>query len=614
MMRMMKGDEEERGHVLQVQKGVPSLEREVKFSISELSTALVREYLHRHGFASTLHCYDCELESSKSILTSRSSLRKALSLEKQAAKAKLKSKDNSTPTSLEVMVSCHMQRVEQKQQLLSTTDGALLSRTSMNAQHPGTSTVSNSKKSSTKEEILQTSLSLGSRPLRPRTAHNLSRSERIPDMSTTRNDIVVIEDIDDELIDSETSSITSLQHPNLASSRGLNEGTTINQETWRQSTMLLSKENNYGGGFNSAAACVPSSWLQGFFFREHDNNRKDDENPILPYGLVQLEGGPCGILAAVQAHIVKEHFINVNNQEKQAGKHNVSRLAHADSAYTTQLLVKALTSILWQIGRVKHSFGAGLVLSRGNGNVMWYKADTKASLEKLIWNNLPAITDPNGYGALILVMSAILSRGPNMIVKDMDDMIGSAGKLVGAHGYCTQELVNLLLIGQAVSNVFDGNKVLESDTPSSTDELIELRGISSRSEIGFLTLFEWYKYVEVGSYFKNPKYPVWVVCSESHFSTIFLHDEQFISTRDDVTLKVKSDSEPLIMVYYDGLASQEKEIVLTLRYDPNGGHTERCDERINGAAPGKPVPPLEYVIETKWPSVFVDWGESEQIL
>ena len=36
------------------------------------------------------------------------------------------------------------------------------------------------------------------------------------------------------------------------------------------------------------------------------------------------------------------------------------------------------------------------------------------------------------------------------------------------------------------------------------------------AEIGFLTLFEHYKSIEVGSFFKNPRYPVWVVCSERY--------------------------------------------------------------------------------------------------
>ena len=38
--------------------------------------------------------------------------------------------------------------------------------------------------------------------------------------------------------------------------------------------------------------------------------------------------------------------------------------------------------------------------------------------------------------------------------------------LIGAHGYCSQEMVNLLLTGQAVSNTFDGQIVLKEDGTS----------------------------------------------------------------------------------------------------------------------------------------------------
>ena len=36
----------------------------------------------------------------------------------------------------------------------------------------------------------------------------------------------------------------------------------------------------------------PPSWVQGFYF---------SDNPKLAFGLVQRDGGPCGVLAAVQA-------------------------------------------------------------------------------------------------------------------------------------------------------------------------------------------------------------------------------------------------------------------------------------------------------------------------
>lgn len=49
----------------------------------------------------------------------------------------------------------------------------------------------------------------------------------------------------------------------------------------------------------------------------------------------------------------------------------------------------------------------------------------------------------------------------------------------------------------------------------------ELRGISEQSDIGFLTLMEQLRYCTVGSFYKNPKNPVWVMASETHLTGKF---------------------------------------------------------------------------------------------
>ena len=42
-------------------------------------------------------------------------------------------------------------------------------------------------------------------------------------------------------------------------------------------------------------------------------------------------------------------------------------------------------------------------------------------------------------------------------------MDGENSPLIGAHGYCSQEMVNMLLTGKASSNTFDGQVVLKQD-------------------------------------------------------------------------------------------------------------------------------------------------------
>jgi hypothetical protein len=63
------------------------------------------------------------------------------------------------------------------------------------------------------------------------------------------------------------------------------------------------------------------------------------------------------------------------------------------------------------------------------------------------------------------------------------------------------------------------HQVIPSD--KTLDENYVLHGIPERSEIGFLTIFEHFKYLEVGEYLKSPRYPIWVLCKEYHYSVIF---------------------------------------------------------------------------------------------
>jgi hypothetical protein len=93
----------------------------------------------------------------------------------------------------------------------------------------------------------------------------------------------------------------------------------------------------------------------------------------------------------------------------------------------------------------------------------------------------------------------------------MDDPMGT--KLTSQFGHCGQELMNLLLTGQAVSNVFDNTL-----TPSGA---LTCRGIQSRPAIGYLSHLEAARYCEVGGYYKNPRFPIWVVGSTSHFTVLF---------------------------------------------------------------------------------------------
>lgn len=61
---------------------------------------------------------------------------------------------------------------------------------------------------------------------------------------------------------------------------------------------------------------------------------------------------------------------------------------------------------------------------------------------------------------------------------------------------------------------------------------------------------------QVGLYLKTPRYPIWLVCSESHFSVLFGLEEGVLTSPDR--------EQAFDLYYYDGLANQQEEIRLTV--------------------------------------------------
>ncbi len=100
-----------------------------------------------------------------------------------------------------------------------------------------------------------------------------------------------------------------------------------------------------------------------------------------------------------------------------------------------------------------------------------------------IKENINYFIQQDGHGAVLLVYSIILTRGISNVITDMDMPENS---LLTEHGYASQELINIILVGKATSNVFDGDKDMGDN--------FKIMGIHKESEIGFLTLFEAYGY------------------------------------------------------------------------------------------------------------------------
>nr|XP_010969578.1 probable ubiquitin carboxyl-terminal hydrolase MINDY-4 isoform X4 [Camelus bactrianus] len=338
--------------------------------------------------------------------------------------------------------------------------------------------------------------------------------------------------------------------------------------------------------FGSSFCCFNEEWkLQSFSFNDAAS---------LKYGIVQNKGGPCGVLAAVQGCVLQKLLFEGDSRA------DCARQLQPSNAHRTHCLALAIADIVWRAGgheRAVITLASGTQQFSPTGK---YKAD--GVLETLILHSLTCFEElvtflqqsvhqfeAGPYGCVLLTLSAILSRSTELIRQDFDV---PTNHLIGAHGYCTQELVNLLLTGKAVSNVF--NNVVELD--SGDGNITLLKGIATRSDIGFLSLFEHYNVCQVGCFLKTPKFPIWVVCSESHFSVLF-----------SLQLELLSDwkTERLFdLYYYDGLANQQEQIRLTI--DTSQTIPEDRDSDL--------VPPLELCIRTKWKGALVNWNGSDPIL
>ncbi|MBA0864373.1 hypothetical protein Goshw_002327 [Gossypium schwendimanii] len=272
--------------------------------------------------------------------------------------------------------------------------------------------------------------------------------------------------------------------------------------------------------------------------------------------LVQHEGGPCGVLAAIQAFVlkhllfcpddlVKAALSTPQNSTPRRLSKNQFVASNNFAAFTenakARALVKSMGEILFLCGNNKRAVIATLS-SIGDGveesedsltDVIIAQAleglsiESASDLHKVLrvetyttpasaYKRLEAIIPvfQSRMGALLFLISALLSRGLDCVQADRDDP--SLPLVTAPFGHASQEIVNLLLCGQAVPNVFDGRMDLGGG--------MFLKGVSTNVEVGFLTLLESLNFCKVGQNLKCPKWPIWVVGSESHYTVLFALD------------------------------------------------------------------------------------------
>lgn len=289
-----------------------------------------------------------------------------------------------------------------------------------------------------------------------------------------------------------------------------------------------------------------------------------------PWGLTQTHGGPCGVLAAVQAEMLRLILFGGRNPLEyptEIMENQVIRDRAISEELVREAMAMSIAIIIARAALMPPAANETEITDKKSARIVLPSPPEGASYSGLTWEGLestlkvytvfsqpyivgevepkrqktphvprevgiiqlahsisklllhlpPAGKEPpleyfrQPGGVILLTLSVVSSRGDAITASDMDDPMGT--KLTSQFGHCGQELMNLLLTGQAVSNVFDNTL-----TPSGA---LTCRGVQSRPSIGYLSQLEAMRYCEVGGYYKNPRFPIWVVGSTSHFTVLF---------------------------------------------------------------------------------------------
>eukprot|EP01147_Barroeca_monosierra_P009127 gene9128-1426_t len=443
--------------------------------------------------------------------------------------------------------------------------------------------------------------SLDTRYSKPGRSKHVNGASHINSRDTNVDTEMIMEDVDDTSTPMECNRYGSLPQPKP---QVLHQQNLIKDDSSGRSITKVEAIKLKQVLLGSARSSFSSAWLQqNFCFNKIKG---------LEYGLLQHEGGPCGVLAAVQAVFLKHLLFSTESVIKTLDSNKL----RPEISSAEEVLVTAIADILLRIQRDGDIFVATL----GNLSTKQFSSEFKRdgiteklivttctsefALRRHITANLHQFTATDAPGVILLVYSAILTRGVDNIKTDMDE---ESITLIGRHSYCTQELVSLLIVGHACSNTHDNDRHLGDGK----DQIV-LKGTRKRSDIGLLSLFEHYGSCEasVGLNLKQPTVPIWIIYAESHFTVLF-------STNS--TLSYIKPNSKFQLHYYDQLAGLE--YPYTINIDPLANIPRPPDDLL--------LPPLEHCIRTKlvnavsqtdhfpfiprWPGADIDWGACEPL-
>jgi len=301
------------------------------------------------------------------------------------------------------------------------------------------------------------------------------------------------------------------------------------------------------------------------------------------WGIHQREGGPCGVIASLQARAIKYLFYGEDPPVKVMESR--THFAPSQDVYRSALLSAVFDTLAQFFPDGK---GVSLVLPADwNSDSPEQKCsniikemdafsvislrDEEELREVLLSPGVVDLAFRTGRSSFIpcLVASVVLTRGTSVIINKDFDATGdtglSAGSIFVNFNNCSQELVNLLLTGRASASLHDG----EMDVGG-----LILKGILRPTPVGILTIFEFYNYLRVGD---NAKYkiesPAFVLFNEAHYTCLFAATRkdgqemlQMLRSRTSTPPESPpgSPAKQLDLIYYDSLDDQSELVRITV--------------------------------------------------
>uniref|UniRef100_A0A673BKG5 Ubiquitin carboxyl-terminal hydrolase MINDY n=1 Tax=Sphaeramia orbicularis TaxID=375764 RepID=A0A673BKG5_9TELE len=245
------------------------------------------------------------------------------------------------------------------------------------------------------------------------------------------------------------------------------------------------------------SASIFRRWTQGFVFCDNEHT-----------ALEQFEGGPCAVIAPVQAFLLKNILFNRESPNWRQMSEEEQKTALCSTL--SEILESACSSpstgfclVTWAKGQSPHT-------------------STHTNSKKYMLTYLKEVlsfyhTWRGCCGVLLFLYSVILTKGIENIRNEIQDTMEPL--IDPVHGHGSQSLVNLLVTGHAVSNVWDGDRECSG---------MKLHGIHKQASVGFLTLMESLRYCKVGAFLKSPKFPIWILGSETHLSVFFTKEMSLV--------------------------------------------------------------------------------------